>query len=408
MGKVFGVLKNSLLILCFLVGDPVFAQPGACIFKDTLFKIDFGTQARPQEFNLRALRNYQRANNDCPNDGFYSYSTKTSGCFNDDWITLPEDHTSGDAGGRMFFVNASYQSSVYFLAELRGFKPNTTYEFGVWMLNLRKLQGGCTPIPPNIVISLETPDGKRVSAFQTGKIPPTDIASWRKFYAVFTTPPDGISLTLKMDNIIDGGCGNDFAMDDLTFRECYMIEPPVVARTISAPKPAPKAEAKPVTPAKTENVEPKAKPKESIIVAKKDLPHEPKQNQVREVILMKVPIPEVIEKRDNPVIKTITTAPAEMVLELYDNGQVDDDTVSIFHNNVLLVSKARLSEKPIRMKIKVDEANPYHELVMVAENLGSIPPNTSLMVITANGKRYEVFISSSEEKNAKLVINLKE
>jgi hypothetical protein len=45
---------------------------------------------------------------------------------------------------------------------------------------------------------------------------------------------------------------------------------------------------------------------------------------------------------------------------------------------------------------------------MVANNLGSIPPNTSLMIVTANNKRYEVFISSSEQKNAKIVIELKE
>jgi len=45
---------------------------------------------------------------------------------------------------------------------------------------------------------------------------------------------------------------------------------------------------------------------------------------------------------------------------------------------------------------------------MVANNLGSIPPNTSIMIITANNKRYEVFISSSEQENAKVVIDLKE
>jgi hypothetical protein len=45
---------------------------------------------------------------------------------------------------------------------------------------------------------------------------------------------------------------------------------------------------------------------------------------------------------------------------------------------------------------------------MVAENLGSIPPNTSLMIVTAGTKRYEVFISSSEQKNAKVVFDLKE
>jgi type IV secretory pathway VirB9-like protein len=43
---------------------------------------------------------------------------------------------------------------------------------------------------------------------------------------------------------------------------------------------------------------------------------------------------------------------------------------------------------------------------MVAENQGSIPPNTSLMVITAGSKRYEVFISSTEQKNAKIILDL--
>jgi hypothetical protein len=45
---------------------------------------------------------------------------------------------------------------------------------------------------------------------------------------------------------------------------------------------------------------------------------------------------------------------------------------------------------------------------MVAENLGSIPPNTSVMVITAGSQRYEVFISSNEQRNAKVVVKLKE
>jgi hypothetical protein len=34
---------------------------------------------------------------------------------------------------------------------------------------------------------------------------------------------------------------------------------------------------------------------------------------------------------------------------------------------------------------------------MFAENLGTIPPNTALMIVTVAGKRYEVNISSSEQ-----------
>ena len=48
----------------------------------------------------------------------------------------------------------------------------------------------------------------------------------------------------------------------------------------------------------------------------------------------------------------------------------------------------------------MDEDNTEHELVMVADNLGRIPPNTSLMIVEAGEKRYDVRISSTEQKNA--------
>ena len=129
------------------------------------------------------------------------------------------------------------------------------------------------------------------------------------------------------------------------------------------------------------------------------------------VSLEKLPamvLPTPIATRDNPLIKHIETAETEMLIELYDNGEIDGDTVTIYHNNQLLVAHAGISAKPVTLKIKVDKEHPHHELIMVADNLGSIPPNTSLMVLTANNKRYEIFISSSEQKNAKIVIDLKE
>ncbi|MGI8636444.1 MAG: hypothetical protein ACR2KZ_13690, partial [Segetibacter sp.] len=103
----------------------------------------------------------------------------------------------------------------------------------------------------------------------------------------------------------------------------------------------------------------------------------------------------------------IETEPGIIRIALYDNGDIDGDTVSIYRNNTLLIANAGLTEKPITFRIVVDAEHPYHELVMVANNLGSIPPNTSLMVVTAAGKRYEVFISSTEQKNAKVVLELK-
>jgi hypothetical protein len=118
--------------------------------------------------------------------------------------------------------------------------------------------------------------------------------------------------------------------------------------------------------------------------------------------------PAALTKRDNPLVKQIRTEAGEIKVDLYDNGQIDGDTVSIYHNNKLLVRGARLSQHPISLRISIDAAHPHHELVMVADNLGSIPPNTSLMIVTAGTKRFEVFISSNGQKNAKVVFDLEE
>jgi hypothetical protein len=59
-----------------------------------------------------------------------------------------------------------------------------------------------------------------------------------------------------------------------------------------------------------------------------------------------------------------------------------------------------LSTAPLTVTIHLDETDAVHELVMVADNLGRIPPNTSLMIVDAGDKRYEVRITSTEQKNA--------
>ncbi|HWB25629.1 MAG TPA: hypothetical protein VG738_09125 [Chitinophagaceae bacterium] len=117
------------------------------------------------------------------------------------------------------------------------------------------------------------------------------------------------------------------------------------------------------------------------------------------------PAPDVIKQRENPLVKTIVTTSPDILIELYDNGEVDGDTITVYHNNEIVAYKKGLNTKPITIKIKATPQDTHHELVMVADNLGSIPPNTALMVVRTGGKRYELFISSNEQKNAKVVID---
>ena len=106
-----------------------------------------------------------------------------------------------------------------------------------------------------------------------------------------------------------------------------------------------------------------------------------------------------LKSRQNEVIKTIKVEQPSIKIELYDNAEVDGDTVTIFLNNKLLVYKKRLTDKPLTLQLNAFPGTDY-ELMMYADNLGSIPPNTALMVVTSGDKKHEVYLSSTEQKNA--------
>ena len=116
-----------------------------------------------------------------------------------------------------------------------------------------------------------------------------------------------------------------------------------------------------------------------------------------------IPIPAVLQTRTNELLKTMSVNHSDIELRIYDDGAIDNDTVSVYYDNKIIVSKARISDQPIIVHISVDPADHPHQLVMVAENLGDIPPNTSLLVIKDGEKRFEERIVSNEQKN--VVIN---
>ena len=87
-------------------------------------------------------------------------------------------------------------------------------------------------------------------------------------------------------------------------------------------------------------------------------------------------------------------------LHFYDNGQVDGDSISLFLNDKLIFEHIRLTDKAYSIKLSVRELNSSNELIMVAENLGSIPPNTAYMVADLADKTYQVRLESTEGSSA--------
>ena len=105
-----------------------------------------------------------------------------------------------------------------------------------------------------------------------------------------------------------------------------------------------------------------------------------------------------VDKKDKDSIK----------VDLYDNGQIDNDTVSVYVNDRQVIRKQMVTAKPTTFYISLSEDKHFDKIKLIAENLGSIPPNTALMVITTRKKKYDVFLSSTYEKSAVVEFFLKE
>ena len=160
------------------------------------------------------------------------------------------------------------------------------------------------------------------------------------------------------------------------------------------------------------------KPKTQNIITKKDnrdstavaIIPEPKKEPKIEQPLAKVILPatvDVLTDRENKLANKVYVDAKEITIEFYDNGEVDNDTISVYKDNQLVINRGRLSTKPILLTLKFDDINTFYELITVAENLGDIPPNTALMVINYGRKREEVFLTSDEKRNAKVIIEYK-
>ena len=111
-------------------------------------------------------------------------------------------------------------------------------------------------------------------------------------------------------------------------------------------------------------------------------------------------LPITLTQRNNKLIREIKVDTGTIRLDFYDNGIIDGDTISVYVNGNTVVSNRMLTAKPITTYVRIDLNKTEQEVIMVGENLGAIPPNTALMIITAGEKRYQLYLESDEQKNA--------
>jgi hypothetical protein len=194
-------------------------------------------------------------------------------------------------------------------------------------------------------------------------------------------------------------------------------DPPVVKKEPVKPKDPPIVKKDPVKPNPPVVKKDPVKPKDPPIV-KRD-PVRVDSGKLKPPVIKKIvdsPVVRVIPKKDSIIVlpqkvkerksntfSRIQVHVKTITLSLYDNATVDGDTISVYYNGRLLVNKQRLTEKAININLELDEHAAQHEITLFAHNLGAIPPNTALIVVTAGDKRYELHAKSDLQENAVLV-----
>ena len=138
-----------------------------------------------------------------------------------------------------------------------------------------------------------------------------------------------------------------------------------------------------------------------------------------------VPRPVATKERKDPSV-AVATAPLKtterkiqkiseiffssdsLQLSFFDNGTIDGDTVSMVLDGRMIAEKIKLTTTAFRITIPAKtNQNDSMMLVMHAESLGLIPPNTGLLIIQDGPTRHEIRFEGDLQRSSAVVLRKK-
>ena len=189
-------------------------------------------------------------------------------------------------------------------------------------------------------------------------------------------------------------------------KETVMIKtapPPQEKKEIVISQPVKKPE---VLPAIQKELPKKTEPilvKNEVVAVKNTLPPPPQKKTEPETKAL----PVAVSTRKSETIESIYFTSDSLLLSLYDNGVVDGDTVSVYLNGQVIIDRQMLKVVATKKTIYIPAGTDSLQLVLFAENLGSIPPNTGLLVVHDGEETYQVRFSADMQKNAAVIFRRK-
>ena len=115
-------------------------------------------------------------------------------------------------------------------------------------------------------------------------------------------------------------------------------------------------------------------------------------------------MPWVLISRADKLVQEINTNSKNFSIELYDNGTIDNDSITVYDNKIMILDRMRLTYTPIRVDLEFNNGITEHEIIVVAHNLGIVPPNTALLVVKDKATKEEFFINTNFQTNAKIIV----
>lgn len=214
------IISGFVLCICFcncLTGQVCSGSLG-----DPILQVTFGSDATPKGPLRAGITNLTYTGSGCPADGQYTLTNMSFGCWGNTWHLMVGDHT-GDVGGRFMIVNATPEPNTFYVDTIKGLCSGVTYEMAVYLANiLRPSSCAGKGVLPNISFTLESKSGTILHRYQSGDISTESQKVWKKLATLFTVPAGIDEMIMRITNNAPGGvnCGNDFAIDDITFRAC--------------------------------------------------------------------------------------------------------------------------------------------------------------------------------------------
>jgi hypothetical protein len=431
------MVRVTLFLILSFCGSVLQVHSQSCIPAETVFKLNFGSPSKPEGDYIMKAGGYNKVNDKCPQDGNYAIVPQTYSCFDDSWHKIYVDHSG--KGGNFLLVNAADNPKRLIIFPVNNLTSDKDYEFSFWVNNVLSSPKGCSPEQPVIEIKIESADGKVLTTFNSGSIPQTSSPVWVPFKVYFTLPASSTGIFIRIENRVPGGCGNDFALDDFVLKICKEVaEEKVVPKKVETVNPnlvkkeeelkkavqeeeaklaAIKEQQQELKKQQDENARIIAEQKADLekliqdLKAVKELLEANKKKETEEAALKseeakKKEITNLVYKRENPILETVKIKEGPFTISVYDDKLVDGDSISLIVNGEIALMKVPLSKEAQVINYTIDKNNPRIELIFIAENLGTIPPNTGTLEIKSGNKIQQVFVKTNEDKNAKIIIEL--